>query len=79
MHDSFDPDTCFRRRLRADLLAEAESPRLRSVSSGRCCGTGPGWSASAPSCSTGSTPWPPTTGMTGPAETAAAASVQCLA
>ena len=45
------------------------SPRRRCGSSARCCGTGPGWSGSAPSCATGSTRSPPTTAMTGPPAT----------
>ena len=35
--------------LHADLLPEAWIARRRSGSSARCCGTGPAWSASAPS------------------------------
>src|SRR5580704_15365213 len=45
------------------------SPRRGSGSSARCCGTGPAWSASAPSCATGSTRSPPTTATTGPPAT----------
>jgi hypothetical protein len=40
------------------------SPRRRSASSARCCGTGSAWSGSAPSCGTGSTQWPPATALT---------------
>src|SRR6266700_1980318 len=47
----------------------AGSRRRRSASSAPCCGTGPAWSASAPSCATGSTRWPPTMAMTGPPAT----------
>ena len=43
--------------------------RRMSGSSGRCCGTGSAWSASAPSSATGSTRSPPTTAMTGPPAT----------
>src|SRR6266700_375845 len=45
------------------------SPRRRCGSSARCCGTGPAWSASAPSSATGSTRSPPATAMTGPPAT----------
>ena len=55
--------------LRADLLPEAWSPRQRSGSSARCCGTGPGWSGWAPSSATGSTRWWPISATTGPAAT----------
>ena len=47
----------------------AGSLRWRSVSSARCCGTGPAWSGSAPACVTGSTRWLLITGMTGPPAT----------
>ena len=57
------------------------SRRWRSASSGRCCGIGPAWSGSVPSCATGSTRWPPITDMTGPPATgpgpAAAGSPTC--
>jgi len=52
--------TCCRRR---------SSPRRRSGSCGRCCGTGPGWSGCAPGSATGSTRWQPTSATTGPAAT----------
>ena len=52
--------TCCRRR---------GSPRRRSASSARCCGTGPGWSGCAPSSRTGSTRWWPISATTGPAAT----------
>jgi hypothetical protein len=45
------------------------SPRRRSGSSAPCCGTGPAWSASAPSCAAGSTRPPPTTATTRPPAT----------
>jgi len=51
--------------LRADLLPEAWIARRRCASSVRCCGTGSAWSASAPSCVTGSTRSPPAMAMTG--------------
>ena len=47
----------------------AGSPRRRCASSGRCCGTGPGWSGWAPSSGTGSTRWWPISATTGPAAT----------
>jgi hypothetical protein len=50
--------TCSRRR---------GSPRQRSGSSARCCGTAPAWSGSAPSSVTGSTRWWPISATTGPA------------
>ncbi|MFI5064337.1 MAG: hypothetical protein ACHP9Z_10215 [Streptosporangiales bacterium] len=46
-----------------------DRPPSRSASSERCCATGPAWSGSALSCGTGSTRWPPITGMTGPPAT----------
>jgi len=52
--------TCSRRR---------GSRRRRSGSSGRCCGTGPGWSGCAPSGRTASTRWWPISASTGPAAT----------
>ncbi len=55
--------------LRADLLPEAGSPRRRCASSGRCCGTAPGWSGWAPSSGTGSTRWWPISATTGLAAT----------
>jgi hypothetical protein len=45
------------------------SPRRRCGSSARCYGTGPAWSASAPSSATGSTRSPRTTAMTAPPAT----------
>ena len=47
----------------------AGSPRRRSASSVRCCGTGPGWSGCAPSSRTGSTRWWRISASTGPAAT----------
>ena len=55
--------------LRADLLPGRGSPRRRSASSARCCGTGSAWSGSAPSSATGSTRWWPISATTGPAAT----------
>jgi hypothetical protein len=55
--------------LRADLLPEAWIARRRSASSGRCCGTGPGWSGCVPSSRTGSTRWWLISASTGPAAT----------
>jgi len=45
------------------------TPPRRCASSARWCGTGSAWSASVPSCGTGSTRSPPTTAMTGPPAT----------
>src|ERR1700747_2640315 len=42
---------------RGPIAGGAGSPRRRCASSGRCCGTGPGWSGCAPSSRTGSTRW----------------------
>jgi transposase len=46
-----------------------DRPGRRCASSARCCGTGPGWSGSAPSSRTGSTRWWPISATTGPAVT----------
>src|SRR5712672_272157 len=43
--------------------------RCKAIASARCCGTGPAWSGSAPSCRTVSTRWRPTSATTGPGAT----------